>query len=151
MARDNKIIARKKIHETSSEKRTRLQNLNSQIDFKKFEQQSNIQMDVLKSAFVPSDTQRKSWRKRKRQSVGVYKNKKSNSFCKEKLATFEANEKILTERFSSLKDVGSLENLLLLIYDFQFYAPGSGILHILIRNVGEKFFKKEIAHSAWSD
>lgn len=138
----NHTSDREKPRESSGDKKVRLQNLQSKINFDKFKKESKLDPDLIDFSFNSNSTKRNTFSRKRRQSMGVFKNKESQ-IDKEKLVIFEKNEKFLKDRFTQLKKNNNLKDLLLLVDDFSKHAKGSGTERLLIRYIGETFFAKK--------
>lgn len=148
MARDNGIIAREKIHPTSAEKRIEIDYLRKVTNFKEFTEYSGLDVKFLESAIILNTSNRRTWRKRKRQEFGVFR-KKHDKYNKNKLDSFQEIESELWKKFQILsqkKEIDNphyLEKCLNILREFYEKIPGSGYAPKVIRFIARNFFSEE--------
>jgi hypothetical protein len=143
MGRDNDLLGRVKIRQTSAEKRIDLQLRRKGVDFVKFQKETCFPLDFIESAFEPSQTKRSTWRKRKKEASGVYK-KGHVSFDQQKANTFNSIEERLWKEFLLIKKGSGLRKYLDHLDRFHSAIPGSGKTSLVIRYIAENFFMKTL-------
>lgn len=137
----NHFLDRETPHMSSADKRTALQSRRRNIDFIRFQKETCFPLDFIEMAFEPSQNKRNTWRKRKRQESGVFK-EGMKGYNKKITDAFSSIEKSLWTKFMSIKKNAHKKTLMDLLNDFHASIPGSGKTTEVVRYVAETFFAK---------
>lgn len=122
------------------QKKEEINQLRSLTDLIAMQEETGFSPDLIRSAFEPSKTKRRTYLRNIRKQHNSFPVKKQEN--SKAVHQFKVKEQELIEKFHQISHKNEILVYILFLSKVEEVIPGSGLLHTVVRHVGRIFFQK---------